>query len=653
MKGSKKKLSPAITSKTLDFGSFTTNGSQILIAIPINTEENPEIRYKYFNLSDGLLQRKVLVKNDITAHARLTYDYNNNLIWGINDNKKTFDHVTCLFNKTIPEKFNFKEDSEFYIPWENDKIIDLALKGLGHIEEESKENKKLDEANDITADEWHVLLNLGYTNEDEGDLRGNYGNEEEEKKKDEENSENKTKQFLKTSQLLILSSIARLADSYSNLTQSHFNSAEDGYISFFRKPYCINLVPKVFNYLEKFLDFYNKNIFDSKECNLVNSIDLGCFLCTLRIIKYNLANLEVFRENFKNKKKVGNVPSQSFCSNLSFLIKKVFKMVKNTEDIDDMRKSIYREALSIYQFNLSIIFPSMNKILNVLRKNLLKSNKSELKREKCLAILNYLKNQRAIWALVSELIDENNLERMETIKIFSDLVNFINSAEISAFCGFLGRLNENNFLELKYKEDVFIKTCTGFLIEVQKEIFYRVGNKLSDKSIENHPIMEILSDFSDSICRHAILINESLENSFKMVLKKIDINSKEKVRKFEEEQKKKKKKKIIKLKDVILEGRFQFWDRIMEFFDNKVYFSQILLTQINFLNLFSSNFLIAARTLGVVTKYMNSLNKLYAFKKDIKMHDNEGTKNKQIVLDFESDHPRSLIKLTKKEKVQR
>ena len=92
--------------------SFTTNGSQLLVGIPPGAEESSEIKYKYFNLKDGKLEECNIIKDKPNYYFNVCYDYENNCIWGLNDNKKTFENLSCYVNKTIPEKMMFNEDME-------------------------------------------------------------------------------------------------------------------------------------------------------------------------------------------------------------------------------------------------------------------------------------------------------------------------------------------------------------------------------------------------------------------------------------------------------------------------------------------------------------------------------------------------------------
>jgi len=82
-----------------------------LVGLPPNAEDNAEIRYKYFSLEDGKLKLTQPSVKEPHYYYNVCFDHYNNVVWGINDNKKTFDILACYRNITIPEKFQFNEDS--------------------------------------------------------------------------------------------------------------------------------------------------------------------------------------------------------------------------------------------------------------------------------------------------------------------------------------------------------------------------------------------------------------------------------------------------------------------------------------------------------------------------------------------------------------
>jgi len=82
----------------------------LLIGIPPGAEESSEIKYKYFSLKDGKLEQCNIIKETPDYYFNLCYDYLNNCVWGLNDNKKTFEHLSCYMNRTIPDKMQFNED---------------------------------------------------------------------------------------------------------------------------------------------------------------------------------------------------------------------------------------------------------------------------------------------------------------------------------------------------------------------------------------------------------------------------------------------------------------------------------------------------------------------------------------------------------------
>ena len=648
-KDSKTKPKPPLNSKILEFSSFATNGSEIVVNIPSMYDEIVDIQYKYFDLKTGNLTNVTLSKEG-TPYV-LSYDYKNNIVFGVSSNKKTIEFLTSFVNLTIPEKFQYKEDSKFHQPYENEKIVEISLEGIGLSSEEDKNTEKLEKI----KEDWQILLNLGFTNKDGGGNFGFFKSEGIIQNKEE------TQKNLQSIQLFLLSSIARLADSYANLQKSHLNiNDEKFYIDNFRKPYCVNLLPKVFKYLEGFLDEYSNAFFEDK--NNENGVyDVCSFLCILRLIKVNLANLEHFKDSMSLMSV--ELPSVNFCKKYTKIIKRIFKTTPcEIDEYEDIRITIYREALSIFRYNLSFIYPSMNKILKVLLKNLGNSSKNLISRDKSVEILNYLKEERHIKTLVGELMNEKNLSAEEISKSISNLTNFINSSEITYFCNFVCKI-DNDLKIPTYKEESIFESYMSFLIELQKEILFQVGQKTNEKSMEMHPVILVISNLTESITKHAILVNESFENCVKPISKNIEkrIREEEAINKLNvgnvkgNEKKmgvRKKKKEVKTPEQKILDANMLFWDKLTEIFTSKVYFSQILSMQINMLCLLASNFLISAKILKNVTNYLNSLNKLYVCRKDLHSANvdkiNILFKEKSEV--FETEHP-CPQKTTKKDKI--
>jgi hypothetical protein len=98
----------------LDSGSFATNGTELVVGVPSNLEDTGDIKYKYFDLKDGKLTN-VSINKDSNAYPRLSFDYTNNVVWGVSDNKKSFEFICCYNNANIPDKLSFGEVRLFFI----------------------------------------------------------------------------------------------------------------------------------------------------------------------------------------------------------------------------------------------------------------------------------------------------------------------------------------------------------------------------------------------------------------------------------------------------------------------------------------------------------------------------------------------------------
>ena len=171
-------------------------------------------------------------------------------------------------------------------------------------------------------------------------------------------------------QLFLLGNISRLADYYGNLNIQPKGIQEQ--LNTFRKPYCIHLLPQVFDFFQEFLVDYSRSFFDTKEDQeevkgSMNSVyQMGSFLSILRIIKYNLVSLESFSDYFQ--KSGLKFPPENFLTTLKDIIQKILtrKSQEKEEEIDleegeinEIRQSIYNEALNILKYSLSFLYPDV------------------------------------------------------------------------------------------------------------------------------------------------------------------------------------------------------------------------------------------------------------------------------------------------------
>jgi len=93
---------------------------------------------------------------------------------------------------------------------------------------------------------------------------------------------------------------------------------------------------------------------------------MGSFLSILRIIKYNLVSLESFSDYFQ--KSGLKFPPENFLTTLKDIIQKILtrKSQEKEEEIDleegeinEIRQSIYNEALNILKYSLSFLYPDV------------------------------------------------------------------------------------------------------------------------------------------------------------------------------------------------------------------------------------------------------------------------------------------------------
>ena len=625
----------ALTAKALDQAIFTTNGSELLVGCPPGTDDSSETRYKFFSLTDGKLRAVNPVK-DASHFYNVCYDSYNNVVFSLNDNKKTFDTISCLNNASVAEPVSFPEESDLFVPFENRQIIELASEEVGLADQSDDMHKK--EKEEKKKEEMQLLMSVGF-HDDTSNYKAN-----DIKFENAENAVNKST----ATQLFILANIARLAEGYANLNQQGTSDVANN----IRKPYSVHLIGKVFRLLEEFIETYSHNFFEASEEQITDEFmfDQCSFLCTLRIMKYNLAALENYSESLKN---IGlKVLNDDFPVKLQKFIWRIFEMKPSENpDYDDIRKALYKEALGILQYALSIIYPDISSVLSLLKTHL-KDLSNPLNRDITNAILFWLKSKDHIVKLVAQILESPEYSSL-FIKEIKDLVGQVVSWEVSQFCQYLKSCQEWEKLPT-YESTELITTSMSFAIEFQKEIQFQLGVKIQDKSLEHTAIHQSSSDLTEVLCKNGILINFELQATLSRLGQKIQdyFEKVEKSGKLEEEDSEKKiptallkyKNKLKKKKnkdELILEAYMDTWEQICNVYVEKVYFSQILTYQLNALSLLSSNFLIASKTLKSISGFLTSLNALYDTRKKYDQETKEAlatsTMERQLV--FESAHP--------------
>jgi hypothetical protein len=223
-----------------------------------------------------------------------------------------------------------------------------------------------------------------------------------------------------------------------------------------------------------------------------------------------------------------------------------------------------------------------------------------------------------------------------------------------------------------YKSDEFLSISMSFLIELQKEVLFQIGQKVQEKSMEQSTIYILTSNLTESIFKNAIIIKSEIQTFLLRMNSEITKHFKEKeIQKIEEEEKKsaeqkekekekekkagdkkKEEKRPPTTEELIKDENLRLWEEICKKFIDQVFFSQILSMQINALSLLSTNFLIAAKTLKHISTFLTSLNNLYNTRKliDKTTHEKVSMFFTEKSETFECEHPYGQ-KIQKKERI--
>ena len=585
-----------------------------------------------------------LFQNPKTSSVfNICYDQQNNIAWGLNDDKKTFNTLYCFNNSTIPEVHSYPEDSEFYTPFENQKLIEVAEEEI-ELGESSDSSNLAKERLEKKKEDIQLLYSLGFHVKSKGgekiDIKA-------------EKSENLALRS-KATQLFILSNISRLATSYASI---EYMNIEDP-ASNIRRPYCVHLMDKTFEYLEQFLDNYNKTFFNAEIKEQLPDdefIDQCSFLATLRILKYNLAALENFSASLND---LGvEIVNEGFSGKLEKLIWSILEMKpRENKELEDLRQAVYQEALSILKYTLSIMYPNFSEILTVLRKSL-KNLDKKLYRDTSIAILFWLKSRDHISRLVNDIV--NSADNQKLIDEIKQLINDVIGWDVQNFTNDIKAFSDYQ-KPGKYHRDELLTTGMSFLIELQKEVLYQLGQKAQEKGLEVTPIHTINTYLTEAISRYGVFVNVELQAALERLSPQVTKSVEAAFETGEEaaspEPKGDKGKKDSKKKksktELLKEGYSDLWEAISNRFTEGTYFFQVLALQINTLALLSSNFLIATKTLKQVTSLLTSFNSLYTAKKELdkssteKISKIETEKSESV----ESEHPPP-VRAAKKDKI--
>lgn len=151
-----------------------------------------------------------------------------------------------------------------------------------------------------------------------------------------------------------------------------------------------------------------------------------------------------------------------------------------------------------------------------------------------MSIFGWLKEPTHIVSLVSDLLSETNANRDLLVNKITSLINVIISSEVKVFCQYLSDLNDYEKAPL-INIDEYLSEGMSFLLELQKEVLYQLGQKVQDKTLELSPIFVLASNWTEIIAKQGVLVNESFEIKIKELAKKVE----DSLKKEQEEEKEK------------------------------------------------------------------------------------------------------------------
>ena len=243
---------------------FYTNGAILYIN-----------QYKFSLVTGHLMGNCSLNSNTTNAYC---YDFNNNLIWCVNEELSTNKiKITSFFNESAKLIYEYPKGHPKYSPCNIEKIIEICEKNinLSNLKEEvTNKNYKHQETLDLLCLEDEQSKNYKETEIINNNI--------------EKEKENNFSQYKLNLQCFILNIIAKVSEFYGQVPDLKIasNDIERGKIlsQAMRRPFCVKLEPITLKELIKLLILYSENFIKGN----YTDIEAFCLLAIVKIIRTNL-----------------------------------------------------------------------------------------------------------------------------------------------------------------------------------------------------------------------------------------------------------------------------------------------------------------------------------------------------------------------------
>ena len=467
-------------------------------------------QYKFSLVTGHLMGNCFLNSNETNSYC---YDFNNNLIWCINEeNVISKIKITSFFNESAKIIYEYPKGHPKYSPCNIEKIIEICEKNikLTNLKEEVTNNTfKHQETLDLLCLEDEQTKNykeIDIINENV------------------ENSKNNFSEYILNLQCFILNIIAKVSEYYGQVPDLKIasNDIEMGKIlsQAMRRPFCVKLEPTTLKELIKLLIQYSQNFVKGN----YTDIEGFCLLAIVKIIRTNLKCLSISNLGIDYFLKKNSEDKINPFFQMKEFIFNIIKMYHNDKiEKNDLFKAVYEECKIILKVSVNTLYQNNGDIVQILCDHLNNFQKNNFSKDIASCILYWISNQDNIHKILKNA-DE------ETINKIFDILKKVSSLEVLSLDKFLNENKNNldNTEKVVFKNTEFERIFFEFISSLQLELIKFISKKLLNDQYEDSYYEKLIHIFTEIIFNNLTKIFSLIKNYINVILQKIEENYNEK-----------------------------------------------------------------------------------------------------------------------------
>ena len=408
-------------------------------------------QYKFSLVTGNLLGNCSLNSNVTNSYC---YDFNNNLIWCINEESAINKiKITSFFNESAKIIYEYPKGHPKYSPCNIEKIIEICEKNikLANLKEEVTNNN-------FKHQETLDLLCL------EDEESKNY-KEIEIINKNVENEKDNYSEYILYLQCFNLNIIAKVSEYYGQVPDLKIasNDIEMGKIlsQAMRRPFCVKLEPITLKELIKLLIRYSQNFIKEK----YTDIEGFCLLAIVKIIRTNLKCLSISNLGIDYFLKRNSEDKINPFFQMKEFIFNIIKIYHDKDDNNDLFKAVYEECKIILKVSVNTLYQNNGDIVQILCDHLNNFEKSNYSKDIASCILYWISNQDNIHKILKNANEE-------TINKIFDILKKVSSLEVLSLEKFLNESENNleNIEKVIFKNTEFERIFYEFISSLQLEL---------------------------------------------------------------------------------------------------------------------------------------------------------------------------------------